>query len=135
MGYRIDKIVSNKALRTFKEESVNSWREEDNDFLNKKDNIYISKIASKEDIKKMEYEIRRSAIYSNHYDGLVILNISNIMKINDSLALDEFFGFVSEESRYGEYILLIDEEKCPDASKVIDRVEKIMLRVSEEMEI
>ena len=135
MGHRITSVRNDKAFISMKEDELNRWRDKNSYFLNKTENIWINKVASKDDIEKMKYKISSSAIYSNHYDGLVIVNITELFNIKDSKVIDDFFCFVAEESMYGEYILVVNEKGCIDHKRIIEAARRIISREINDREV
>ena len=75
MAYKIICTENENHTKQVRGDYISSWRQNDPYFLNKKDNICFSNIRSARDIAFMKYEILKETIYSNHYDGIVFIDL------------------------------------------------------------
>ena len=128
MGYQVFCVKDDGEAVKVREDLVSRWRSECHYFLNKRDCLILPEITSTRDIDKIKYKIRSEAIYSNHYDGVVVLDLSSLQKITNEDAVSDLISFVSKECAYGEYLLIVNRSKCGCGDSLADSITSMMER-------
>lgn len=128
MAYKIICTENENHTKQVRGDYISSWRQIDPYFLNKKDNICFSNIRSARDIAFMKYEILKETIYSNHYDGIVFIDLSYITEIHDMKAVSSLINYISEESRYADYFITVTKSINRNADEIARSLEAMFSR-------
>lgn len=128
MAYKIMCIENESQAKQVREDFISCWRKSDPYFLNKKDNICFSNIRSARDISFMKYEILKETVYSNHYDGIVFIDLSYITEIRDMKAVSGLINYISEESRYSDYFITVTKSINGNAEEIARSLEAMLTR-------
>lgn len=128
MAYKIistdNEISAEKARNSF----LSEWRSKDKYFLNKRDSISFSNIRTVRDITLMKYEISKETIYSNHYDGIVFIDLSHITEIRNTNAVSNLINYISEESRYADFFITVTSSINSNAEEIARALEAMLTR-------
>ena len=128
MAYKIistdNEISAEKARNSF----LSEWRSKDKYFLNKRDSISFSNIRTVKDITLMKYEISKETIYSNHYDGIVFIDLSHITEIRNANAVSNLINYISEESRYADFFITVTSSINSNAEEIARALEAMLTR-------
>ena len=128
MAYKIistdNEISAEKARSNFLAE----WRSQDRYFLNRRDSLAFSNIRTVRDIILMKYEISKETIYSNHYDGIVFIDLSHITEIRNTNAVSNLINYISEESRYADFFITVTSSINSNAEEIARALEAMLTR-------
>ena len=128
MAYKIistdNKISAEKARNNF----LSEWRSQDKYFLNRRDSLAFSNIRTVRDIILMKYEISKETIYSNHYDGIVFIDLSHITEIRNTNAVSNLINYISEESRYADFFITVTSSINSNAEEIARALEAMLTR-------
>lgn len=93
-------------------------------FLNP-DKYYIAKIdESQNNIDVVLAEIYEAAIYSNHYDGLVVFDVTNVSLNNSSVTMRKVVDFIRNDLDYPKFLFAFDSRSKTRESQVSDFIRK-----------
>lgn len=128
MAYKIistdNEISAEKARSNF----LSEWRSQDKYFLNRRDSLAFSNIRTVRDIILMKYEISKETIYSNHYDGIVFIDLSHITEIRNTNAVSNLINYISEESRYADFFITVTSSINSNAEEIARALEAMLTR-------
>lgn len=128
MAYKIistdNEISAEKARSNF----LSEWRSQDKYFLNRRDSLAFSNIRTVRDIILMKYEISKETIYSNHYDGIVFIDLSHITEIRNTNAISNLINYISEESRYADFFITVTSSINSNAEEIARALEAMLTR-------
>lgn len=128
MAYKIisteNEISAEKARSIF----LSEWRSQDKYFLNRRDSLAFSNIRTVRDIILMKYEISKETIYSNHYDGIVFIDLSHITEIRNTNAVSNLINYISEESRYADFFITVTSSINSNAEEIARALEAMLTR-------
>lgn len=128
MAYKIistdNEISAEKARSNF----LSEWRSQDKYFLNRRDSISFSNIRTVRDIALMKYEISKETIYSNHYDGVVFIDLSHITEIRNTNAVSNLINYISDESRYADFFITVTSSINSNAEEIARALEAMLTR-------
>ena len=128
MAYKIistdNEISAEKARNNF----LSEWRSQDKYFLNRRDSLAFSNIRTVRDIILMKYEISKETIYSNHYDGIVFIDLSHITEIRNTNAVSNLINYISEESRYADFFITVTSSINSNAEEIARALEAMLTR-------
>ena len=128
MAYKIisteNEISAEKARNSF----LSEWRSKDKYFLNRRDSLAFSNIRTVRDIALMKYEISKETIYSNHYDGIVFIDLSHITEIRNTNAVSNLINYISDESRYADFFITVTSSINSNADEIARALEAMLTR-------
>lgn len=128
MAYKIistdNEISAEKARSSF----LSEWRSKDKYFLNRRDSLTFPEIRTTRDVVLMKYEISKETIYSNHYDGIVFIDLSHITEIRNTNAVSNLINYISEESRYADFFITVTNSINSNANEIARTLEAMLTR-------
>ena len=128
MGYKVICVADETKARTETKDFLIDWKNQGRYFLNKRDLLEFPQISSRKDVEKLKYRIRSEAVYSNHYDGTVVIDMSQLPKITNEETISDLFEFISEEMNYAEFLLTVTKSKCRNADSLVSSITSLMNR-------
>ena len=123
MGHRITSVRNDKAFISMKEDELNRWRDKNSYFLNKTENIWINKVASKDDIEKLSPEDQAVLAEVGGRAGSIYMAEQTQKEADD--AIEHYKAAGGTFKAIGEGDALYEELAAPLANIVDEWVERV----------